>query len=214
MAVPFSKRCLYTVLSLIGLLFSSAALAQNPQQQTQVATLFNQPITLADIAPDNAAKQEAKQLSAVQYRAVIENMRKQNLASKIIDGVMQDFQQRKAITVDETLVEKFRATFKDHFDEQNFDEQKRQQIARKQVLQWQTDKALYEEFGGTVVFQQTNPQFPIEGYLTLFKYYADQGAFTFSNKDDEAAFWQPFQPPFELAIASEDINFSAPWWLP
>lgn len=214
MTAIVTKRWQCIPLLLIGFFLSSGVFAQTNAPQKAVATLFGNPVSASDIEPNKAAKKKAKDVFAQQYQSAVENMRQQNLASKIIDRVIEEYQKKNNITVNRELVEDFKRVFKASLDEQNTTAAKRQEIGVKQVLQWQTDKALYEEFGGTVIFQQTNPQFPVEAYHQLLKQYANAGAFTFKHNDDEAAFWQPFEPPFTLIIEPEDINFAKPWWQP
>ncbi len=37
------------------------------------------------------------------------------------------------------------------------------------VIKWKTDKALYEKYGGTVIFQQSNPFEPVGAYRKLIE---------------------------------------------
>lgn len=214
MTAIVTKRYQYITLLLIIFFLPFGVLAQTNAPQKAVAILFGNPVIASDVEPDKAAKKKAKEVFAQQYQSAVENMRQQNLATKIIDRVLEEYQKKNDIRVNRQLVEDFKRVFKTNLDEQNATAAKREEIAVKQVLQWQTDKALYEEFGGTVIFQQTNPQFPVDAYHQLLKQYEKAGAFTFKNSEYEVAFWQPFEPPFTLIIEPEDVSFSTPWWQP
>ena len=181
--------------------------------EAPIATLLGSPIYSNDLTIENKVKAETKKNYPKQYADIIEEMKKQVLAKQVIEGVLGDFFPQDVITLDSTLVAKFKARFKNDFTEQALSDTDTNEIAKEQVLQWQREKALYEKFGGQVIFQQSNPLTPIEAYATLLKQYQQQGKFVIHDKDYADVFWAPFTPPFTHVIPSENVNFTAPWWL-
>ena len=87
------------------------------------------------------------------------------------------------------------------------------EIAEKQVIQFQTEKALFDEFGGKVIFRQSNPQMPIDAYKALLNRYRENNQLQIIDSALREAFWNVFTPPFQYEIAPENVDFTQPWWL-
>jgi len=65
----------------------------------------------------------------------------------------------------------------------------RDQVAAAFIRQWKINRALYEQYGGRVIYQQGGPE-PLDAYRNFLKQRQAQGDFTIMNKDLEAAFWR------------------------
>lgn len=178
-----------------------------------IATLLGSPVYGEDLTVEDKVKAEMKKKYPQQYASIMVEMKKQLLAEKIIEGVLNDYFPQNVMALDTTLVAKFKARFKDDFTEQALSEKDVDKIAKDQVLQWQREKALYATFKGQVVFQQSNPLTPIEAYATLLKQYQQQGKFVIHDKEYADVFWAPFSPPYEFVIPEDNIDYAAPWWL-
>ncbi|MEM7267035.1 MAG: hypothetical protein AAF370_13950, partial [Pseudomonadota bacterium] len=126
--------------------------------------------------------------------------------------VLEDYAKQKGITVNQTLVSKFIEKFEGQVSSETTTKPIKE-IATKQVMQFQTEKAMYEEFGGRVIFRQSNPQMPIDAYNTLLSRYRDAGKLSIIDEDLRDAFWDVFTPPFQYEIAPENVDFTQPWWL-
>ena len=191
----------------------SADNANNSELNTPIAILFNESITLADITPDDDAIEIMRKQAQGNFPAVLLQARMTALTNKILEAVSLDYQQKKGIVVDLGLVEKFKQKF---FNEVNTNASlsvNLDKVALKNVRQWQIEKHLYADFGGAVIFQQSNPQMPIGAYNTLLKQYSNEGKFTIELPSMEGLFWQAFEPPYRFEIAPENVDFSHPWWL-
>lgn len=178
-----------------------------------IATLLGSPVYGEDLTVEDKVKAEMKKKYPQQYASIMVEMKKQLLAEKIIEGVLNDYFPQNVMALDTTLVAKFKARFKDDFTEQALSEKDVDKIAKDQVLQWQREKALYATFKGQVVFQQSNPLTPIEAYATLLKQYQQQGKFVIHDKEYADVFWAPFSQPYEFVIPEDNIDYAAPWWL-
>lgn len=84
--------------------------------------------------------------------------------------------------------------------------------AEEIVYRWQIDKALYEEFGGTVVFQQSNPVAPIESYRLLLQRELNGGALELVDEQLATMVWESMGPPYRLVVEPENVKFDTPWW--
>jgi hypothetical protein len=85
------------------------------------------------------------------------------------------------------------------------------------VLTWKISKALYEQYGGTVIFNQGNPREPIGAYRRLLVEMQANGRV----KMLDAAYIERFGESFERALPDDQgpwvvkpdrIDFSKPWW--
>ena len=202
------------VVALVTLLLLPCAFGVAAQQT--VATLFGEPVDEQAISPSAKQLNQLAKMNSASKEMALAQFRHRALADKIIQAVLDDYAQKRGITVDKSLVEKFKSRFSASLNSPSLSESEQRsadQIATKQVLRWQIDKALYEEFGGTVVYQQSNPQMPAGAYEKLLKNYQQQGAFTITDGRYQAVFWEAIEPPYPFELEEEQIDFSQPWWL-
>ncbi|GGW82685.1 hypothetical protein GCM10007391_14740 [Alteromonas halophila] len=185
-------------------------------QQQVVATLFGDPVYVEDISPSEKQLSQLARLNSASKNMALAQFRHRALADKVIQRVLDDYADKRGIKVDQALVAKFKARFAASLNSPSMTESEQRtadEIATKQVLHWQIDKALYQEFGGTVVFQQSNPQMPAGAYEILLKQYQQQGAFMITDPRYQAVFWEAIEPPYPFELAPDKIDFSQPWWL-
>lgn len=202
------------VVALVALFLLPCSFAA-PEQHT-VATLFGEPVYEKTISPSAKQLNQLAKMNSASKEMAMAQFRHRALADKIIQAVLDDYAQKRGIKVDDVLVEKFKSRFSASLNSPSLSESEQRsadQIAIKQVLRWQVDKALYEEFGGTVVFQQSNPQMPAGAYETLLKNYQQQGDFVITDNRYQAVFWEAIEPPYPFELEEEQIDFSQPWWL-
>lgn len=89
------------------------------------------------------------------------------------------------------------------------------QSAEKIVTKWKINHALYQKYGGRVIFQQAGAE-PLDAYRFFLKEQERAGVFQIIDKQYEAPFWQyfinnamhTFLPPEKGAKA-----MTTPWWL-
>jgi hypothetical protein len=82
------------------------------------------------------------------------------------------------------------------------------------VTQWKTNKALYEEYGGIVMFQQLNPMEPLGAMRTLLESHQAKGDFEIYDEELKQRFWKYYLQPTQWKIMKpSDVDYSEPWWL-
>ena len=96
------------------------------------------------------------------------------------------------------------------FDPQN---PSMRRIGKWWVTNWKVSKALYEEYGGTVIWNQGNPQEPVGAYRALFREHEARG----TVKILDAEYRQKVQQWLDtkdssFVIAPEKVDYSIPWW--
>ena len=80
------------------------------------------------------------------------------------------------------------------------------------VKSWKKSKALYETFGGVVIFQQGNPLEPVGAYRSLLERHKNKGDFEIYDEELKATFWEYFVREHPFQVPAEDIDYSKPWW--
>lgn len=80
------------------------------------------------------------------------------------------------------------------------------------VKTYKISKHLYETYGGTVIFQQGNPQEPVGAYRKLLEEYEAQGNFKIHNQKYKKAFWEYYLREHPMVIPKDKVDFSKPWW--
>ena len=91
----------------------------------------------------------------------------------------------------------------------------KRQMAQQFVQSWKINKALYEKYGGRVIFQQAGVE-PLEAYRDFLKEQEKKGAFQIIDKQYEPEFWRYFtNDAMHTFYTKEDgakfIN--PPWWM-
>lgn len=93
----------------------------------------------------------------------------------------------------------------------------REEIASAYIRQWKLNRALYQDYGGRIIFQQGGPE-PLDAYRRFLEERQRKGAFAILNPELEDAFWRyyrndsihSFYPP---GSEQEAELFRTPWWL-
>ncbi len=91
----------------------------------------------------------------------------------------------------------------------------KRQMAQQFVRSWKINKALYEKYGGRLIFQQAGIE-PLDAYRDFLKEQEKSGAFQIIDKQYEAGFWRYFtNDAMHRFYTKEDgakiIN--TPWWM-
>lgn len=86
-------------------------------------------------------------------------------------------------------------------------------MAEQFVLVWKTSRAMYEKFGGTVIFQQANPFEPIGAYRTFLESEEKAGAFRIMDAELARSFWKDYLPPYQFIVPPNEVDYSVPWWM-
>jgi hypothetical protein len=64
-------------------------------------------------------------------------------------------------------------------------------MARGIIQHWKINKALYDEYGGRIIYQQLGPE-PLDAYRQFLRACEADGAFTIRDQATETSFWRDF----------------------
>jgi len=89
-------------------------------------------------------------------------------------------------------------------------------MARSMIRQWKINKALHEEYGGRIIYQQLGPE-PLDAYRQFLEKQQREGAFAIRNKSLEVHFWRYFTDEsihdfMEPGGKDETRAFAVPPW--
>ena len=92
-----------------------------------------------------------------------------------------------------------------------------EQIAMAVIRTWKTNKALFDQYGGRVIFQQAGPE-PLDAYLKFLKEQEKKGSFKILDKSFSEIFWKYFTDDKTHTFISQKREegakiFDTPWWL-
>jgi hypothetical protein len=68
----------------------------------------------------------------------------------------------------------------------------RETMARGMIERWKLNQALYNEYGGRIIFQQFGPE-PLDAYREYLEARQEAGDFSFIDPAFETAFWDYFK---------------------
>jgi hypothetical protein len=96
------------------------------------------------------------------------------------------------------------------------DARAREQIAAAFIRQWKINRALYQQYGGRIIFQQGGPE-PVDAYRLFLEQQQAQGNFKILNQELEPAFWRYFVTDsihsfYPRGSKEEAQALSVPWW--
>ncbi len=89
-------------------------------------------------------------------------------------------------------------------------------MAESLIRNWKVNAALYEEYGGRIIYQQLGPE-PLDAYLALLRKAQEEGRFAITQPALAQEFWTFFtddQRHSFMPVGSDDeaTAFSAPPW--
>jgi hypothetical protein len=92
----------------------------------------------------------------------------------------------------------------------------RLQIGAAFIRQWKVNQALYQQYGGRIVFQQGGPE-PLDAYAKFLEEARARGDFEILDRDLEDAFWKYYRDDsihsfFEPGSKEEAQAFASPPW--
>lgn len=92
-----------------------------------------------------------------------------------------------------------------------------EEIAKHFIQAWKINKALFQQYGGRVIFQQAGPE-PIDAYRDFLKEEERKGSFQILDKSFDVTFWNYFINDNIHTFISETREegvkiFETPWWL-
>jgi hypothetical protein len=92
----------------------------------------------------------------------------------------------------------------------------REEIATGFITQWKVNRALYQQYGGRIVYQQGGPE-PLEAYRRFLEENQARGDFQITDAALEASFWRYYRDDsihsFYKSGSEEELRvFAAPPW--
>ena len=93
----------------------------------------------------------------------------------------------------------------------------REEVATAFIHQWKVNRALYQQYGGRILFQQGGPE-PLDAYRRFLEEGAARGDFRIANEELEAGFWRYYRDDsnhdfFEPGSPEEAKALADPPWL-
>ena len=203
-----------TVALLLITVASQSVAAESGSRSGPVATLFGKAVAATEVAPTDAAVKAATEpgKKPAEVRA---QLMAESLERKIFSALLDSFVEENSIKVsDEEIEAAAEALTSEVPAEERPAKEQWREIYEDVVMSWKTSKALYEKYGGTVIFQQMNPLEPVGAYRKLIEEGERNGSFKVLDPSLKPHMWKYFtreDHPFQLS--KDDIDFTTPWWL-
>ena len=86
-------------------------------------------------------------------------------------------------------------------------------LAEQAVKGWKFDRALYKQYGGTVIFQQSNPFEPVGAYRKFLEEHERKGSLEILDAALRQSFWEYYTGEPEMVVPPAEVNYETPWWL-
>jgi hypothetical protein len=91
----------------------------------------------------------------------------------------------------------------------------RRRVARWFVRNWKINKALFQKYGGRVIFQQAGPE-PVDAYRDFLREQEKAGAFQIIDEKYKAPFWRYYTNDAIHSFYPDDEGakfINTPWWM-
>jgi hypothetical protein len=90
-------------------------------------------------------------------------------------------------------------------------------VARAFIEQWKVNQALYRQYGGRVIFQQSGAE-PLDAYRDFFRDAQKSGRFKILSKDMEPALWSYYTTDnihvfYPESGNEKELAINTPWWM-
>ncbi len=146
--------------------------------------------------------------------------RRDQLASELESNALTDVQRQASVSELEmlnSLLDDASGTESGSGEDSPEDKATREQIAAAFILQWKINRALYQQYGGRIIFQQGGPE-PLDAYRQFLEEKEKQGAFSILEKSFEPAFWRYYRTDsihsfYPAGSKEESQAFATPWWM-
>ena len=86
-------------------------------------------------------------------------------------------------------------------------------LAEAAVKGWKFDRALYKQYGGTVIFQQSNPFEPVGAYRKFLEEHEGKRSFEILDPALRQLFWEYYTGEQQFVVPPAEVNYETPWWL-
>jgi hypothetical protein len=190
-----------------------------PGPYDEVAVFVGRPILRADLYPSaqeiNAARDymDLDEIDAWRARAPALELRR-----IVFGGLLERYRRAEGIAATPAKIAQLLAFMERNDDTLDLsDPEARRQaeaFAGAMVLAWETNRRLYQRYGGRVIFQQAGPE-PLDAYRAFLEERQAAGAFELLDDALAEEFWRYFTDEnmhtfYNAADAAE--AFRTPWW--
>ena len=147
------------------------------------------------------------------YREDIQGKGK-SLESLVLRPLYERFIKKHHIVATESEINEFLTAMGDALSTSNSPDERAmmREMAKSSVLQWKVSKALYEKYGGEVIFQQANPLEPIGAERRFLEEQEKSGAFQILDPNERKKFFDYYVRPQPMVIPPSEVNYERPWW--
>lgn len=178
---------------------------------------------------DRYAAQKGIEVTPAEKTAYVEHMqavmeqdraaretRRDELARLLAAEDLSD-DERKSLSAERDSIEQFLANIaEDPADNPQEVRSMREEIGAAFIRQWKINQALYQQYGGRIIFQQGGPE-PLDAYRTFLEEAQARGDFAITDPGLEPEFWRYYRTDsihsfFEPGSPEEAQAFAtAPW---
>jgi hypothetical protein len=215
-----------TAIALSALLLSGYAATDN---FNRVARIFGRAIFITDLNPtDDELRMVKRSRQDLSDDQIISEVRSEKLAHLIWDPIWAEFDKTHDVKPGEAEIddhvramEAFTAMDPDRRlpdgpkISAKMKKEVEREVAESFVKQWKRSKALYEEYGGVVLFTHFNPMEPVGAMRKLLESHEAKGDFEIYDEQLKQQFWKYYvQDPIPWKVLPPDkVDYSEPWWL-
>ena len=182
-----------------------AATAEQP-----VARVLKENVFRVQIDPKSQEQKEAKRTQkGTDYEKWFRDYQAERLVSFILNPLLREFVKAHKITASVGEINSMsHAVFK-----KRVARGANKTLAEAAVIQWKVSKALYQQYGGTVIFQQSNPYEPVGAYAKFLEEQEQKKAFEIFDPKLREIFWCYFTCEQSMIVPPNEVNYDVPWWL-
>jgi hypothetical protein len=195
-----------------------AWVSPNTAAQTRASTTVEQPvarvlkatISRRQVELGSQERKDAKRkYKGAEYEKWVREYQAELLVSLILNPLLREYATAHAITASADEINSLsRALFG-----QRIARGATKVIAEQTVIQWKLSKALYQQYGGTVIFQQSNPFEPVGAFQKFLEEQEQKKAFEIFDPQLRQAFWCYFTCEQIMIVPPDEVNYDVPWWL-
>jgi len=170
-----------------------------------------------EVTPAEKATYVEHMQDAMQQDRADKQARRDELAGRLAAGDVPD-EERETLAAEQASLDQFLAdTAEDPAENPEEVRAMREEIGAAFIRQWKINQALYQQYGGRIIFQQGGPE-PLDAYRTFLEEAQARGDFAITDPGLEEAFWRYYRNDsihsfFEPGSEAEAQAFAAPPWL-
>lgn len=196
---------------IVGASLTSASQTRTSAAAEQpVARVLKQNISRVQIEPGiQEQKDEKRKHKDAEYEKWFRDYQAEALATLILNPLLREYAKSHKFTASVGEINSMsRAVFK-----KRIARGANKTLAEAAVIQWKVSKALYQQYGGTVIFQQSNPYEPVGAYAKFLEEQEQKKAFEIFDPKIREIFWCYFTCKHSMIVPPNEVNYDRPWWL-